>query len=114
MTLSVDFDRLAEHLRWLAENGCSGATPNGSLGEYQTLTPQERGKVVSVALEAAPAGFSVIPALPPTAPWRRATGSRPAAQAGAPAVMLLPPNAYRCDERAVLHHYSEAAKVGLP
>jgi 1-pyrroline-4-hydroxy-2-carboxylate deaminase len=29
-------------------------------------------------------------------------------------VMLLPPNAYRCDDRAVIHHYTEVAKVGLP
>jgi 4-hydroxy-tetrahydrodipicolinate synthase len=37
-----------------------------------------------------------------------------AAEAGAPAVMLLPPNSYRADERAVLAHYREVAKVGLP
>ena len=29
--LSVDFDLFADHIRWLAENGCNGATPNGSL-----------------------------------------------------------------------------------
>jgi 4-hydroxy-tetrahydrodipicolinate synthase len=28
--------------------------------------------------------------------------------------MLLPPNAYRADERAVVEHYREVAKVGLP
>jgi dihydrodipicolinate synthase/N-acetylneuraminate lyase len=28
--------------------------------------------------------------------------------------MLLPPNAYRADERAVLAHYREVAKAGLP
>ena len=28
--------------------------------------------------------------------------------------MLLPPNAYRADERAVVEHYREVAKAGLP
>ncbi len=28
--------------------------------------------------------------------------------------MVLPPNAYRADERAVVEHYREIAKVGLP
>jgi 4-hydroxy-tetrahydrodipicolinate synthase len=37
-----------------------------------------------------------------------------AAAAGAAAVLLLPPNAYRADERAVLTHYAEVAKAGLP
>ena len=37
-----------------------------------------------------------------------------AAGAGAPAVMALPPNSYRCDERGVLEHYRALAAVGLP
>ncbi|GAA2910827.1 hypothetical protein GCM10011428_26630 [Streptomyces violaceus] len=28
--------------------------------------------------------------------------------------MLLPPNAYRADERSVVAHYAEVAKAGLP
>jgi 4-hydroxy-tetrahydrodipicolinate synthase len=37
-----------------------------------------------------------------------------AAEAGCPAVMLLPPNAYRADERAVVEHYRAVAAVGVP
>ena len=40
--LEVDFDRYGEHVAWLAASGCDGITPNGSLGEYQVLTPDER------------------------------------------------------------------------
>ena len=36
----VDLDRYGEHVAWLAENGCHGVAPNGSLGEYQVLTPR--------------------------------------------------------------------------
>jgi 4-hydroxy-tetrahydrodipicolinate synthase len=37
-----------------------------------------------------------------------------AGEAGCGAVMLLPPNAYRADERSVLAHYAEVAKAGVP
>jgi 1-pyrroline-4-hydroxy-2-carboxylate deaminase len=37
-----------------------------------------------------------------------------AAEAGAGAVMLLPPNAYRADERSVIAHYKAVAEVGIP
>ncbi len=38
--LTVDLDRYAEHCSWLVTNGCDGVVPNGSLGEYQVLTPR--------------------------------------------------------------------------
>ena len=44
--LSVDYDSYAEHVAWLAAAGTDGVCPNGSLGEYQTLTDEERARVV--------------------------------------------------------------------
>ena len=112
--LEIDFDHYAEHIAWLAASGCRGITPNGSLGEYQTLTHQERAQVVEAAVSAAPPGFAVIPGVAAYG-WREAvTWAEQAAQAGAAAVMLLPPNAYRADERGVLEHYRAVAAVGLP
>lgn len=112
--LSVDLDRYAEHVRWLAEAGCAGVTPNGSLGEYQVLTPDERTAVVRGAVRAAPDGFSVIPGVAAYGAMEARRWTEDAAEAGCPAVMLLPPNAYRADERSVLAHYAEVAKAGLP
>ena len=59
--LSIDYDKYAEHVAWLAANGTHGVIPNGSLGEYQVLTAEERAKMVEVAVAAAPKGFSVVP-----------------------------------------------------
>jgi 1-pyrroline-4-hydroxy-2-carboxylate deaminase len=112
--LSVDFDRYAEHVAWLAASGCDGITPNGSLGEYQVLTPQERTRVVETAVAAAPEGFSVIPGVAAYGARESASWAEAAAKAGADAVMLLPPNSYRAGERAVLDHYRAVAAVGLP
>jgi dihydrodipicolinate synthase/N-acetylneuraminate lyase len=112
--LEVDFDRYAEHVAWLAAAGCDGITPNGSLGEYQVLTPEERLRVVETAVAAAPAGFSVIPGVAAYGARESARLAEQAAKAGAAAVMLLPPNSYRADERSVLEHYRAVASVGLP
>jgi len=112
--LAVDLDRYAEHVRFLADGGCTGIVPNGSLGEYQTLTDDERAAVVRTAVEAAPEGFSVVPGVGAYGVRESRRWAEQAAEAGAQAVMALPPNAYRADERAVLEHYRELAKAGLP
>ncbi|WP_457256008.1 dihydrodipicolinate synthase family protein [Pedococcus sp. P5_B7] len=112
--LSVDFDGFGEHVRWLAQNGMDGVTPNGSLGEYQTLTDAERARMVEVAVNAAPDGFGVMPGVAAYGSDEACRWIEQAALAGAQSVLLLPPNAYRADRRSVLEHYRDAADVGLP
>ncbi len=111
--LEVDYDRYAEHIVWLAAAGCDGITPNGSLGEYPTLSAEERARIVSTAIEAAPDGFSVVPAVGAYGSREAVRWAEQAAELGAPAVMALPPNSYRGDERAVFEHYRAVAAVGL-
>ncbi|HEU5157939.1 MAG TPA: dihydrodipicolinate synthase family protein [Streptosporangiaceae bacterium] len=111
--LSVDFDRYAEHVRWLVDSGCDGVCPNGSLGEYQSLTPDERAEVVRTAV-AAVGGDRVVPGVGAYGALEARRWAEQAAEAGAAAVLLLPPNAYRADERIVAAHYAEVAKAGLP
>jgi len=112
--LEVDFDRYAEHIRWLAARGCDGITPNGSLGEYQALTPDERERIVTTAIEVAPEEFTVIPAVSAYGAGEALRWTNQAAEAGADAVMALPPNSYRADERSVIEHFRAVAEVGLP
>ncbi len=112
--LSVDLDAYAEHVAWLAASGCHGVAPNGSLGEYPTLTPDERAQVVRTAVAAAPEGFTVMPGVGAYGAREARRLAEQAAEAGAQVVMALPPNSYRCDERAVLEHFREVAEAGLP
>ncbi|WP_242453976.1 dihydrodipicolinate synthase family protein [Bailinhaonella thermotolerans] len=111
--LSVDFDRYGEHVEWLVAGGCDGVVPNGSLGEFQTLTAEERARVVETAV-AAIGGDRVMPGVAAYGAAEARRWTEQAAEAGAAAVMLLPPTAYRADERAVVAHYAEVAKAGLP
>ncbi|MFR0356030.1 dihydrodipicolinate synthase family protein [Streptomyces sediminimaris] len=111
--LSVNHDRYAEHCAWLVENGCDGVVPNGSLGEYQVLTPEERARVVETAVGAI-GGERVMPGVAAYGSAEARRWAEQARDAGCRAVMLLPPNAYRADERSVLAHYAEVAKAGVP
>lgn len=112
--LAVDLDRYAEHVAWLTAEGCDGVVPNGSLGEYQTLTEQERSRVVRTALAAVPPGCTVMPGVSAYGAAEARRWAEDAAEAGCRVVMLLPPNAYRADERAVVAHFRAVAEVGLP
>ncbi|MFE9021442.1 dihydrodipicolinate synthase family protein [Streptomyces sp. NPDC007808] len=111
--LSVDHGKFAEHCAWLVENGCDGVVPNGSLGEYQVLTPEERAKVVETAV-AAVGGARVMPGVAAYGSAESRRWAEQARDAGCASVMLLPPNAYRADERSVLSHYAEVAEAGVP
>ncbi len=111
---ALDLDRFGEHVAWLAENGCHGVAPNGSLGEYQALTDDERAAVVRTAVEAAPPGFNVMAGVAAYGAAQSVRWAEQAAEAGAQCVLLLPPNIYRADERSVVEHYRQVAAVGLP
>jgi len=112
--LSVDLDAYAEHVRWLAANGCDGVAPNGSLGEYQTLSDDERAAVVQTAIDASPDGFVVMPGVGAYGALQSRRWAEQAASSGAPVVMMLPPNTYKADEETVVAHYRAVAEVGVP
>ncbi|MFG2722874.1 dihydrodipicolinate synthase family protein [Streptomyces sp. NPDC048416] len=112
--LSIDFAAYAEHVRWLISNGSDGVVPNGSLGEYQTLSDEERERVVHTAVEAAGDGDRVMVGVAAYGSTESRRWAERAAAAGAGSVLLLPPNAYRADDRSVRAHYAEVAKAGLP
>jgi 1-pyrroline-4-hydroxy-2-carboxylate deaminase len=111
--LAVDLDGYADHVAWLLAEGCDGVVPNGSLGEYQTLTEDERAAVVRTAVEAAD-GAPVVPGVAAYGSLEARRWAEQAAEVGCAAVMLLPPNAFRADRRGVVAHYREVAKAEIP
>ncbi|WP_049564175.1 dihydrodipicolinate synthase family protein [Nonomuraea sp. SBT364] len=111
--LAVDFDAYAAHCRWLVDNGCDGVVPNGSLGEYQTLTADERARVVRTAVEAV-GGRNVMAGVGAYGSAESRRWAEQAAGEGCGSVLLLPPNAYRAGEDAVVEHYREVAAAGVP
>ncbi|MBQ0825847.1 dihydrodipicolinate synthase family protein [Streptomyces tagetis] len=112
--LTVDFGAYGESVARLAAEGMHGVAPNGSLGEYQTLTDEERDRVVETAVAHAPEGFTVMPGVGAYGAVEARRHALFARDAGCQAVMCLPPNAYRADDRAVLEHFAAVASAGLP
>lgn len=112
--LAVDYDKYAEHCDWLISNGCRGVGPNGSLGEYSSLTDGERRKVVQVAVEAV-AGRGIVVAGVHGPGWHQAKHwAELAAEDGADGVLALPPTMYRASNSQVVEHYARIAEAGLP
>ncbi len=112
--LAVDYDRYAEHCDWLISNGCRGVGPNGSLGEYSSLTDEERRRIVQVAVEAVGDRGIVLAGV--SAPgWHLARHwAELAAEDGATGVLALPPTMYRASASQIVEHYARIAEAGLP
>ncbi|MGY1435020.1 dihydrodipicolinate synthase family protein [Streptomyces reniochalinae] len=112
--LAVDYDRYAEHCRWLVERGCHGVGPNGSLGEYSSLTDQERRTVARTAVEAVGGSGTVVVGVHGVGSHQARHWAEAAAEDGADGVLCLPPTMYRANKGEILAHFTEVASVGLP
>lgn len=112
--LRVDLDAYAEHCRWLIDSGCRGVGPNGSLGEYSSLEPDERRAVARTAVEAVGDDGAVVVGVHGVGAHQARMWAERAAEDGADGVLCLPPTMYRADRAAILHHFEQVASVGLP
>jgi 1-pyrroline-4-hydroxy-2-carboxylate deaminase len=112
--LAVDYDRFAEHVDFLMSSGCRGVGPNGSLGEYSSLTDEERRQVIRVAVEAVDGRGIVVAGAHGVGSHQARQWAEWAREDGADGVLLLPPTIYRANEGEIIAHYEEAAKAGLP
>ncbi|MEW2359387.1 dihydrodipicolinate synthase family protein [Spirillospora sp. NPDC029432] len=112
--LAVDYDRFAEHCRWLVDSGCRGVGPNGSLGEYSSLTDEERRRVARTAVETVGADGVVVVGVHGPGSHQARHWTEIAAEDGADGVLCLPPTMYRANRGEVIAHYEAVASVGLP
>jgi 1-pyrroline-4-hydroxy-2-carboxylate deaminase len=112
--LKVDLDRYADHCRWLVDNGCHGVGPNGSLGEYSSLTDEERRAVARTAIDAVRGKGIVVVGVHGVGSHQARQWAELAAEDGADGVLCLPPTLYRANTREVIDHFTAVAAVGLP
>jgi 1-pyrroline-4-hydroxy-2-carboxylate deaminase len=112
--LRVDLDRYAEHCAWLIENGCRGVGPNGSLGEYSSLTDAERRAVAKTAIATVKGKGIVLAGVHGVGSHQARVWAEAAAEDGADGVLCLPPTLYRANPGEVIKHYEQVAAAGLP
>ena len=99
----VDHGFMADHARWLIENGCTGIVALGSLGEGATLSFDEKCAVLRnfVALHGrAP----VVASISSLTTAESVALAKAAEQAGCDALMVLPPYVYKGDWREMKAH----------
>jgi 1-pyrroline-4-hydroxy-2-carboxylate deaminase len=111
---SVDLDACQAHYARLAEAGVAGLVPNGSLGEYEALTEDERGAVVKSAMDSAGKLVEIVPGVSGKSAAEARRWAEHAAQSGCRAVMCLPPTSHAPAPEEVVAHFREVARVGLP
>ncbi|WP_394362094.1 dihydrodipicolinate synthase family protein [Amycolatopsis sp. SB7-3] len=112
--LAADYDAYAAHCRWLVDNGCRGVGPNGSLGEYSSLTDEERRRVARTAIETVGNDGIVVVGVHGPGSHQAKYWAEVAAEDGADGLLCLPPTMYRANRGEVLAHFEAVASVGLP
>lgn len=110
----VNYGALSHHVDWLINEGVHGIIPTGSVGEYASLYPEERKKVVETIIEAVNGRVPVIvgtgaPTTDQVVGW-----ARHAKESGASGLMALPPINYNPTKQEIVAHYKALDEVGLP
>jgi 4-hydroxy-tetrahydrodipicolinate synthase len=111
----IDVAALAANLAALLDAGVHGLVATGTMGEAGSLSTGERRQVVATVAEAAAGRVPVIAGVSAGTPVAAIALAADAAEAGADALMLLPPLGYRGDDAEVEAHYAAVAgAAGLP
>ena len=114
----IDEAELSAHIHDISnQNGIRGLLLNGHAGEGHLMRADERRRIVEVARSAAPKGSFITAGITAESTDAAAQDAQSAAEAGADAVLVFPPNHWAGgnDAEIVLdHHRSIAEACGLP
>jgi 4-hydroxy-tetrahydrodipicolinate synthase len=112
---TIDFDGLAANVAALLDAGVHGIVATGTMGEAGSLSTAERRSVVEAVARAVDGRVPVIAGVSAGTPAAAIALAAEAAEAGAGALMMLPPLGYRADDDEVVAYYrSVTAAAGLP
>lgn len=103
--LTIDHGLMAEHGKWLIENGCSAIVVHGSLGEGATLSYEEKVGLQKMYVEALP-GTPIIPGIAALSTKEAVDLAKAAKDNGCRGLMVLPPYLYASDWREMKTHMS--------
>jgi 4-hydroxy-tetrahydrodipicolinate synthase len=106
---AIDTHALAANVERLIGAGVGGLVPGGSTGEFTTLTHAERRQLTEVTVEAAAGRVPVVAGTGALSTRETVELSVHAEQAGAAAVMVVPPFYDPLPWRELLAHYTAVA-----
>ena len=112
---ALDLNATSRHLIALLESGISGVVMLGSLGENQTLTPQEKRQVLELAVKVVRGRVPVLSGVAEPSCNLAVEYVRDGEKLGADGFMVMPPMSYKGDPTETLAHFrTVAAATGLP
>ena len=109
--LRVDLAFMADHCRWLVDNGCSAIVALGSLGEGATLAFDEKIAILKNCVKAAGDRVPVASAISALSTREAVDLAKAASDAGCQGLMVLPPYVYVGDWRETKAHVSAIVKA---
>ncbi|HET8757143.1 MAG TPA: dihydrodipicolinate synthase family protein [Solirubrobacteraceae bacterium] len=111
----VDVAALESNLAALLDAGIHGVVATGTMGEAGSLSTAERRAVVEAVVRAVESRVPVIAGISSGTPAAAIALAADAAEAGASALMMLPPLGYRADADETIAFYRAVTEAaGLP
>ena len=107
--LTIDHGIMADHGKWLIENGCTAIICHGSLGEGATLSFEEKVALQKTYVAAVPE-TPIIPGVAALSTKEAVDLAKAAKDNGCRGLMVLPPYLYSSDWREMKAHM--AAVIG--
>jgi len=101
--LTIDHGLMAEHGKWLIENGCTAIVAHGSLGEGATLSFDEKIALQKTYVAALP-NSPIIPGVAALSTREAVDIAKAAKDNGCRGLMVLPPYLYASDWREMKTH----------
>jgi len=102
--LAVDHAFMAEHCRWLLDNGCTGVVALGSLGEGATLAFDEKLQVLRTCVKSVAGRGPVVASISSLTTSDAVALAKAAADLGCDGLMVLPPYVYQGNWREMKAH----------
>jgi 4-hydroxy-tetrahydrodipicolinate synthase len=108
---SLDLDATIRHMEVLLEAGVDGLIFLGSLGENQTLLPEEKRELMRVMVRAVSGRVPILSGVAETSTAEACRYVRAVEGLGADGLMLMPAMLYRADPREIMAHFRATAKA---
>jgi 4-hydroxy-tetrahydrodipicolinate synthase len=108
---SLDLAATARHWEALIESGVAGLVVCGSLGENQTMLPEEKRAVVKHAVEVSAGRVPVVSGVAEMSTPIAVSYMKDCEKLGADGFMVMPPMVYKSDAKETAHWFRTLAKA---
>jgi 4-hydroxy-tetrahydrodipicolinate synthase len=109
---SLDLEATNRHLEALIESGVSGLVMLGSLGENTALEPEEKRRVMELAVKVSAGRVPVLSGVAECSTAAACRYARDVEKLGADGLMVLPAMVYKSDPGETIAHFRAVARSG--